>query len=267
MRGGVARSAPTFISFVDVRKVFSNRDRGEFEAVGPLSLDVREGEFLSMVGPSGCGKTTLLKITAGLERSFSGEVKIDNEVVSGPRSDVSMIFQNYTSSLFPWLTARRNVAIGLESLRLGEQDLTVRVDKALESVGLLQSGARYPRELSGGMQQRVAVARALAPRPRLLLMDEPYGAVDSIARARLEDELLRLWTDSVPALTVLLVTHDPDEAIYLSDRVLVLTGPPARVVEEVQVRLPRPRNQLLTRSSAEFHNCRGRILAKLGSPE
>lgn len=222
-----------------------------------VSFTVAPGEFVSIMGRSGVGKTTLLRILAGLHEPSAGSVlRFDGESVSGPPEGVSLVFQDYTSSLLPWRTVAKNVALPLEG-RLPAAERRSRVSEALELVGLADRAEAQPFELSGGMQQRVQLARALASRPAALLMDEPFGALDALTKADLEDQLLQIF--AATGTTVVFVTHDIDEAVYLSDRVLVLDGAPARIVEDIPVSSPRPRTQMLTRESSEFLTARHRV--------
>ncbi|OFX28293.1 MAG: sulfonate ABC transporter ATP-binding protein [Armatimonadetes bacterium RBG_16_67_12] len=221
----------------DLSVVFTRRRGGTVAAVEKLSLGVRDEEFVSIVGPSGCGKSTLLRIIAGLIRPSAGEVFVDARPVEGPGADRGMVFQSYT--LFPWLTVQGNVEFGLK-LRgqpAGERAQAAR--RYIELVGLQGTEPAYPKELSGGMQQRVAIARALANDPSILLMDEPFGALDAQTRAIMQELLLRVWEQTHK--TVLFVTHDIDEAVLLSDRIYVMTARPGRIKGEMAVALPRPR--------------------------
>jgi NitT/TauT family transport system ATP-binding protein len=222
-----------------------------------VSFEVGEGEFVSIMGRSGVGKTTLLRIMAGLhEPSGDSVIRFGGEAVAGPPEDVSLVFQDYTSSLLPWRSVARNVELPLEG-RLSKADRQVRVAEALEMVGLTDRSDAQPFELSGGMQQRVQLARALASRPAALLMDEPFGALDALTKAELEDQLLEIF--AATGTTVVLVTHDIEEAVYVSDRVLVLDGTPAQIVAEIPVESPRPRTQMHTRESPEFLRARHRV--------
>jgi NitT/TauT family transport system ATP-binding protein len=234
---------------------------GPVEAIADLSFDAGANEIVSVVGPSGCGKTTLLRCMAGLLAPTAGGVSLHGSPVTGPPAAVAPIFQDYSRSLFPWMTVRRNVAF---PLRRSLRDRTMRraaVEAAVASVGLTRVLDHHPWELSGGMQQRVAIARALAYRPQVLLMDEPFGSVDAQTRADLEDLVLQVH-DSYP-MTVLIVTHDIDEAVYLSDRVLVLTDAPATLHRALAVGLPRPRDQVVTKQLPEFSRLRTLVYRSL----
>jgi NitT/TauT family transport system ATP-binding protein len=218
--------------------------------INDLSFDVAAGEFACVVGPSGCGKTTLLRLVTGLLTPNRGEVRRFGAAVDGPCRDVAMVFQDYGRALLPWRTAAGNVALAFESSSLPRQERTARVAALLGKVGLTGHGDKYPGQLSGGMQQRVQIARCLAQEPRLLLMDEPFGALDALTRQALQDEIATLARDS--GVTVLFVTHDLDEAIYLGDRVFALLANPGRLARVIDVGLPRPRDQLRTREHPEF---------------
>jgi ABC-type nitrate/sulfonate/bicarbonate transport system ATPase subunit len=221
----------------DLGVVFTRRRGGTVTALERLSLEVREDEFVSIVGPSGCGKSTLLRIVAGLIRPTAGEVALDGRPVEGPGADRGMVFQSYT--LFPWLTVQGNVEFGLRLRGLAAEERRRIAQRHIELVGLQGTESAYPKELSGGMQQRVAIARALANDPAILLMDEPFGALDAQTRSIMQELLLRVWEQTHK--TVLFVTHDIEEAVLLSDRVYVMTARPGRIKAEVAVTLPRPR--------------------------
>jgi ABC-type nitrate/sulfonate/bicarbonate transport system ATPase subunit len=221
----------------DLSVIFTRRRGGTVTAVERLSLDVREQEFVSIVGPSGCGKSTMLRIVAGLVRPTTGKVLLDGLPVEGPGADRGMVFQSYT--LFPWLTVQGNVEFGLRLRRRPAPEREKVVRRYLDLVGLRGTEPAYPKELSGGMQQRVAIARALANDPAILLMDEPFGALDAQTRSVMQELLLRVWEQTHK--TVLFVTHDIEESILLSDRIYVMTARPGRIKAEVAVALPRPR--------------------------
>ncbi len=222
-----------------------------------VSFEIAKGEFVSIMGRSGVGKTTLLRTLAGLHEASAGSVvRFDGQPVSGPPDGVSLVFQDYTSSLLPWRTVAKNVELPLEG-RLPTEERRSRVAEALKMVGLADRSDAQPHELSGGMQQRVQIARALASQPAALLMDEPFGALDALTKADLEDQLLEIF--AATGTTVVFVTHDIEEAVYLSDRVLVLDGTPAKIVAEIPVESPRPRTQMLTRESSEFLEARHQV--------
>ena len=216
-------------------------------ALENTSVDIAPGSFVCLLGPSGCGKSTLLNTVAGYVRPTTGWARVDGVQVLGPGSDRGMVFQQY--SLFPWKTVRDNVAFGPYATGSGRARARAVADELLDMVGLARVADRYPAELSGGMQQRVGIARALANKPTVLLMDEPFGALDSQTRAMMQVNLLRLWAEF--KTTVIFVTHDVDEAIFLADRVLVMSASPGRIIEDVHVPLPRPRSPEVT-TDAEF---------------
>jgi NitT/TauT family transport system ATP-binding protein len=219
-----------------------------------VSFSCRQGEFVSILGPSGTGKTTLLRILAGLLRPGAGSsVRFEGREVAEPGSGIGIVFQNYTASLLQWRTVERNVALGLEG-RTTKAERAERVEEALTLVGLAGRRDDYPWQLSGGMQQRVQIARALATRPKVLLMDEPFGALDAMTKAQLQDELARV--QQVTGATVVFVTHDIDEAVYLSDRVLVLAGSPAKIGYELSIELGRPRSQVTTKEEPTYLKAR-----------
>jgi NitT/TauT family transport system ATP-binding protein len=202
-----------------------------------VSFQVHARELICVIGPSGCGKSTLIRIVAGLEEPSSGEVSVDGLPVLGPGADRGMVFQGYT--LFPWLTVRRNVTFGLAMKGVPPVRADAIAGRYLEMVGLSAFADAYPRELSGGMKQRVAIARALANQPRILLMDEPFGALDAQTRSSMQSHLLRIW--ETVDVTILFITHDLEEAIYLADRIIVLGANPGRILEIIEVPVPRPR--------------------------
>jgi NitT/TauT family transport system ATP-binding protein len=246
------------LQVVDLRKQYG----AGTVAIERISLDVRRGEFVSIVGPSGAGKTTLLKTICGLLAPTSGRVLLDGRLVTAPPPEMVLVFQDYARSLFPWLTVEANVAFPLRKKRLSGAGKASLVREALTAVGLAEFAGKYPWQLSGGMQQRVAIARAVAFRPEILLLDEPFASVDALTRADLEDLTLLLRGEF--GITMLLVTHDIDEAVYLSDRVFVLSPPPAVIVREIAVPLPQPRDQERTRSDAAFLALRNDIHRLIG---
>ncbi|RTL73125.1 MAG: ABC transporter ATP-binding protein [Hyphomicrobiales bacterium] len=217
-------------------------DRGVHTAVENTSITIEPGQFVCILGPSGCGKSTLLNAVAGYVPPTTGQIRVDGEPVKAPGPDRGMVFQQY--SLFPWMTVRENVAFGPRISGRGEPTPEAIADTFIEMVGLTRFAKRYPRELSGGMQQRVGIARALANYPRVLLMDEPFGALDSQTRAMMSENLLKIWAEF--GITVLFVTHDIDEAVFLGDRVLVMSASPGRIIADIKIDLPRPRDGDLT---------------------
>ncbi|HLQ63498.1 MAG TPA: ABC transporter ATP-binding protein [bacterium] len=221
----------------DLSVVFRRRRGGEVVAVDALSLTVHDKEFVCIVGPSGCGKSTLLRVIAGLSRPQMGEVTLDGERVTAPGADRGMVFQSYT--LFPWLTVQGNVEFGPRLSGRSPEECAQVAHRYIDLVGLAGFEHAYPKELSGGMQQRAAIARSLANDPEILLMDEPFGALDAQTRSLMQELLLRVWEQTHK--TVLFVTHDIEEAILLADRIYVMTARPGRIKHEVRVPIPRPR--------------------------
>ncbi|MGI5327766.1 ABC transporter ATP-binding protein [Actinomadura nitritigenes] len=230
---------------------------GGHTALDGLDLTVPDGQLLSIVGPSGCGKSTLLRCIAGLIRPTGGTLEMDGAPIDGVPDDLAVVFQDYSRSLFPWLTVRDNVAMPLRRRGGSRAERRAAADEALESVGLHDAARKYPWQLSGGMQQRVSIARALAYRPSLMLMDEPFGSVDAQTREDLED--LVLGVHRTGKLTILLVTHDIDESVYVGDRVVVLNRSPARVHADIPVGLPASRDQIETRGLPEFVRLRAEV--------
>lgn len=230
-------------------------------ALADISFTVHEGDFLCVVGPSGCGKTTLLRCIAGLLKPTSGRVLLDEQPVEAPPEQVGFVFQEYSRSLLPWMSVRHNIELPLRHKSLDKSERTKLVEEAVESVGLSGFIDRYPWELSGGMQQRVAIARALAYEPEILLMDEPFASVDAQTRADLEDLVLRIRAQY--GATVLFVTHDIDEAVYLGSRVVVLTSAPTKVDQILEVNLPEPRDQVETKELPEFTRLRASIFRSI----
>jgi len=245
-----------------IRKAFAVGS-GETLAIENVSLSMADGEFLSLVGPSGCGKTTLLRAVSGLLKIDAGEIRHRGRKVEGVLPTLQVVFQEYNRSLFPWLSVDRNVRFPLKGVPKAEADQ--RVGDALRVVGLDDFAGHYPWQLSGGMQQRVAIARSVAAQAEILLMDEPFASVDAQTRISLEMMLLELWERL--SISVLFVTHDIEEAILLSDRVLVLSQRPSRVIAEIDVDLPRPRDQLKTKELPRFLELREEIYALVGLRE
>jgi len=239
----IDHSGGTTVRIDRVSKQYDSK-QGTVQALADIEFDVSTGEFICIVGPSGCGKTTLFRILAGLEAPTSGEVLLNGSTVTKPNSDMGIVFQEY--HLFPWQTVRENVAFGLEKADTPATEKQQRVQHLIDLVGLAGFEDSYPKALSGGMKQRVALARALAVDPALLLMDEPFGAVDAQTREMLQDELIEIWQET--SKTVLFVTHDVEEAVRLADRVVVMGKNPGSIREVVDVDLNRPRS----RSDSEF---------------
>ena len=247
------------ISVAGVTRVYTRRNsegaESRFTALQNVSLDVNAGEFLTIVGSSGCGKSTLLDLIAGLAAPTAGELFIDGKKITGPALDRGIVMQGY--ALFPWRTVRRNVEFGLEIKRVPKKQRKAISDHFIQLVGLSGFADRYPYELSGGMKQRVAIARALAYDPEVLLMDEPFAAVDAQTRETLQDELLQIWEKT--GKTIIFVTHSIDEAVALADRIVVLSPNPGRVREIVPVLLPRPRRVADALATPEFSRTRHRV--------
>jgi NitT/TauT family transport system ATP-binding protein len=215
-----------------------------------ISFGVFTGEILCLVGPSGCGKTTILRLLAGLLAPTAGDVMFEDTAVTGPSRERAIVFQDYTNALLPWRTVAGNVALSLEARQVPRDQHAGIVSDLLKKIGLQHAAQQYPSQLSGGMQQRVQIARCLGQQPKILLMDEPFGALDAMTRQALQDELLQLAAEQ--HMTVVFITHDLEEAIYLGDRVFVLASNPGRIVEKIDVELPRPRSQLETREDRRF---------------
>ena len=241
-----------------VRKAYPLRGGGQRLALGDVTFDVARGEFACVVGPSGAGKTTLLRCLAGLAMPTSGTVEFEGTPLRQVPAGVGVVFQDYGRSLFPWLTVRGNVDLALKARGIARDSRPARIAEVLASVGLADAGRAYPWQLSGGMQQRVAIARALACRPDLLLMDEPFASVDAQTRFGLEDLILRVREEF--GVTVVFVTHDIDEAVYLADRVIVLSASPGVVTEVIDIALPRPRDQVVTKRDEAFAAYREHLL-------
>jgi ABC-type nitrate/sulfonate/bicarbonate transport system ATPase subunit len=226
-----------------------------------IDLSVADGEFLTIVGPSGCGKTTLLRLLAGLMAPTSGKLFAEGKPIDGPSRERAIVFQDYSRSLLPWRSVWTNVALAFEGQGIARATRKSRAYALLEQMGLAQVGEYFPGQLSGGMQQRVQIARCLAQQPRVMLMDEPFGALDALTRQTLQDEISRLAKEQ--RITVVFITHDLEEAIYLGDRVVALAPNPGRVAETIEVGLARPRNQLTTREDPIFLAHRHRLFKLL----
>ena len=253
-----------YIQVENVGMTFAKRG-ATFEALREVSLTVAKGEFVSLIGHSGCGKSTLLNLLAGLLRPTAGHLLLADKEIAGPGPERGVVFQNH--SLLPWLTCAGNVMLAVERVFGGKEaraQLKDRTQAALALVGLSQAAAKYPEEISGGMKQRVGIARALAMEPKVLLMDEPFGALDALTRAHLQDELMGIVART--SSTVVLVTHDVDEAVLLSDRIVMMTnGPAATIGEVLQVGLGKPRDRLALATDARYIDCRREVLEFLYS--
>ena len=239
---------------------------GGREILSPIRLAIGEGEFVCVIGPSGCGKTTLLRAASGFVATSAGQVCRRGRPVTGPSREAAFVFQDYGRALLPWRTVSGNVALALEAAGVPAGERTARIDAVLSTVGLLAHAQKFPAQLSGGMQQRVQIARCLAQQPELLMMDEPFGALDAMTRESLQDELARLVREQ--RLTVMFVTHDLEEAIYLGDRVVALRAHPTAdkpsLAAVIDVSIPRPRDQLATKEHPEFLRLRRELYRYLG---
>lgn len=232
-------------------------------AIADISCQVEAGEFVSFVGPSGCGKTTLLMSIAGLIASTKGKILVKGQAISSPPPNLVLVFQEFNKSLFAWRSVLGNVLFGFDARGKKLRESEDKAKALIELVGLKGFESHYPWELSGGMQQRVAIARALAYEPEVLLMDEPFGSLDALTRLELEDTLLRLWEEL--GTTILFITHDIEEAIYLSDRIWVLSRRPSTIIEELRIDFPRPRQQVTTRAEASFMEIRNQIYKQISN--
>src|ERR1700756_48102 len=255
------------IAVRNVAKTFRLADGKEVDALEGINLEIEDaysregrdiGEFRVLLGPPGCGKSTLLRLIAGLDRADSGDVIVNEQPVHGPGKDRGMVFQKYTS--FPWLTVAGNIAYGLKINGVPEAKRKETVAQLVEAIGLSGFENAYPETLSGGMQQRVAIARTLALRPAVILMDEPFGALDAQTRSEMQQLLLKVWDET--ASTILFVTHDVEEAIYLADRIFIMSAHPGTIVEDVQVPFDRPRDLSLKQRN-EFHDLQNYVLGRL----
>jgi NitT/TauT family transport system ATP-binding protein len=252
------------VSILEIQGLSKNYRHASGEitaAIGNITCRVEAGEFVSFVGPSGCGKTTLLMSIAGLLPPSSGEVVVNGKKVAGPPANLVLLFQEYNKSLFAWRTVLGNVRFGLDARRKASADANGKARMLIELVGLKGFEDHYPWELSGGMQQRVAIARALAYEPEVLLMDEPFGSLDALTRLELEDVLLALWTNLKN--TILFITHDIEEAIYLSDRIWVLGPRPSQIIDEIKIAFARPRHQVTTRADGRFMEIRNAVYRQI----
>ncbi|NLX75868.1 MAG: ABC transporter ATP-binding protein [Clostridiaceae bacterium] len=243
-----------YISIVEAYREYSVEDRGRMAALERVNLEIGKGEFICLLGPSGCGKTTLLNLIAGFDRPTSGFVRINGETVTGPSENRITIFQNY--GLLPWRTVLRNVELELEARKTDKKERRRIAEEYTELVGLSAYKNHYPSQLSGGMQQRVALARALAVDPEILLMDEPFGALDAMTRMSMQDEIERIWREKKK--TIIFVTHDIEEAVFLADRIVIMTSFPGKVKSVIDVPLARKRD----RTGADFLKIRDRVFAE-----
>jgi len=250
------RARRRFLTISDVTKTFQIGN-DQVQALRSVNLDIDKGEFVCLIGASGCGKSTLLRIIAGFERPSSGAVSLYENAITGPGSDRGMVFQDY--ALFPWMTVRENISFGPRQKGLAKKYVSEITDEYLNMVGLAKFADRYPMQLSGGMKQRVAIARVLANECELLLMDEPFGALDALTRESLQQELLEIWART--HVTVIFVTHSVEEAVVLSDRVVVMTAGPGRIEADVAIELARPREV----SAIDFNQVRRDITQRLTS--
>jgi NitT/TauT family transport system ATP-binding protein len=253
----IARTTTPLLSVSGLTHTYESRD-GTTEAIRELSFSVNDGEVVCICGPSGCGKTTLLNALSGLMSTSGGDIALDGNAVSEPPEAMALVFQDYRRSLYPWMTVDANIRFPIQSKVASREEQRELVRSSLADVGLEGIEDRRPWQLSGGMQQRVAIARALAYRPRIMLLDEPFASVDAQTRSDLEDLLLRVSHEY--GLTILFVTHDIDEAVYLADRVIVLTNRPAEIKDIVPVEITGVRDQLTTKSSQTFIDARARVL-------
>ena len=248
--------APTILAVRGVTKRFATGD-DEIEALARVDIAIAAGEFVCMIGASGCGKSTLLRIVAGFEEPSSGGVAVQGKPITGPGSDRGMVFQDY--ALFPWMSVHQNIGFGPRQRQLPRREVQAIADEFVRLVGLERFADRYPSQLSGGMKQRVAIARVLANNATILLMDEPFGALDALTREQLQRELLQIWART--GVTIIFVTHSVEEAVLLADRVLVMSAGPGRIENDIRIDLPRPRDV----SSPEFNAVRRNVARRLTS--
>ncbi|WP_394789892.1 ABC transporter ATP-binding protein [Rhodoferax sp.] len=246
------------LSIQGVSRIFESANGQRTQALQPIDFEVQENDFVTILGPSGCGKSTLLRIVAGLEQPSTGRTLLDGQPVHGPGADRGMVFQSYT--LFPWLTIAQNIRFGLRERGLPEAQQKERSDYFMAKVGLRGFENHFPKQLSGGMQQRTAIARALANDPKILLLDEPFGALDNQTRVLMQELLLGIWESA--RKTVLFVTHDIDEAIFMANRVAVFSARPGRIKSDIAVNLPHPRHYTL-KTSPEFMQLKARLTEEI----
>ncbi|GGH67487.1 ABC transporter ATP-binding protein [Comamonas phosphati] len=246
------------LSIQGVSRTFGGHKGTQTQALLPVDLEVRENDFVTILGPSGCGKSTMLRIVAGLDFPTTGQVLLDGQAIDGPGADRGMVFQSYT--LFPWLTVAQNIRFGLREKGVSETAQKERSDYFIAKVGLRGFENHFPKQLSGGMQQRTAIARALANDPRILLMDEPFGALDNQTRVVMQELLLGIW--EAERKTVMFVTHDIDEAIFMANRVAVFSARPGRIKADIPVNLPHPRHYTV-KTSPEFMELKARLTEEI----
>lgn len=252
-------NSPAFLKVINLRKSYRKQDNNEFVVLDNVNLTIGENEYISVIGHSGCGKSTLLKIVAGLEKATTGRVLLDGKEIRKPGAERMMVFQQY--SLLPWLTVRENIRLAIDEVlkNANRAEKISIVNEHLAMVNLTAAADKYPDELSGGMKQRVGIARALAIRPKMLLMDEPFGALDALTRGKLQRQVLDIWENNKQA--VMMITHDVDEAIYMSDRIVLMTnGPSANIGEILDVPFSHPRNLAEMRNSKEYYELRNYAL-------
>ncbi|HAZ47275.1 MAG TPA: bacitracin ABC transporter ATP-binding protein [Cyanobacteria bacterium UBA11371] len=252
-------SQPAFLEIENLYKSYKNADGSEFVVLSDVNLTIGEDEFISVIGHSGCGKSTLLKIVAGLEKASGGSVRLDGKEIRKPGSERMMVFQHY--GLLPWLTVRENIRLAVDEVlkNANRSEKISIVNEHLAMVNLTAAADKYPDEISGGMKQRVGIARALATRPKMLLMDEPFGALDALTKRKLQKQVLDIWESHKQA--VMMITHDVDEAIYMSDRIVLMTnGPAATIGEILEVPFPHPRDRQAMRESPEYYELRNHAL-------
>jgi len=248
-----------FLEVENLVKSYPTQDKGEFTVLDNVNLTIGEDEYISVIGHSGCGKSTLLKIIGGFEKATSGSIRLDGKEIRKPGADRMMVFQNY--SLLPWLTVRENIRLAVDEVlkNANRAEKISIVNEHLAMVNLTAAADKYPDEISGGMKQRVGIARALAIRPKMLLMDEPFGALDALTRGKLQRQVLDIWEHNRQA--VMMITHDVDEAIYMSDRIILMTnGPSAKIGEILTVPFEHPRDRMAMRNSTEYFELRNHAL-------
>jgi nitrate/nitrite transport system ATP-binding protein len=248
-----------FLEVENLVKSYPTQDKGKFTVLDNVNLTISEDEYISVIGHSGCGKSTLLKIIGGFEKATSGSVRLDGKEIRKPGADRMMVFQNY--SLLPWLTVRENIRLAVDEVfkNANRAEKISIVNEHLIMVNLTAAADKYPDEISGGMKQRVGIARALAIRPKMLLMDEPFGALDALTRGKLQRQVLDIWEHHRQA--VMMITHDVDEAIYMSDRIILMTnGPSAKIGEILKVPFEHPRDRTAMRNSSEYFELRNHAL-------